>query len=185
MDFPCVEKENFLLQHCSPCHDTYVCTIWAHYHKLCPDSSHNIGRLARKPRNLEHDRSFCEGFFETYSIYPAWYFSLQICHIIRHHAKDLRWSDRFLFFYARFKLWSKRRAWRFLARGRASLNLHWISKETWYYESKNDFYQKSWASDHVPVVQTGPTSCRFGRNLSFSPGVNGKVWDTPVGTLSM
>src|SRR3954466_6135585 len=46
IDFPCVEKENILLRHCSPSHDTYVWTIWAHYHKLCRDSRHNIGRLA-------------------------------------------------------------------------------------------------------------------------------------------
>jgi hypothetical protein len=41
----CVEKENLLLQHCKPSQDAHVCTIWAHYHKLCPDSSHNIGGL--------------------------------------------------------------------------------------------------------------------------------------------
>jgi hypothetical protein len=41
----CVEKENFLLQHCKPSQDEHVCTIWAHYHKLFPDSSHNIGGL--------------------------------------------------------------------------------------------------------------------------------------------
>src|SRR3954470_21111455 len=48
-------------------------------------------------------------------------------------------------------------------------NLHWISEETTYCESKNDFFKKSWAIDHVPIVQTGPTSCRFGRHLSFLP----------------
>jgi hypothetical protein len=41
----CVEKENFLLQHRKPSQDAHVCTIWTHYHKLCPDSSHNIGGL--------------------------------------------------------------------------------------------------------------------------------------------
>jgi hypothetical protein len=41
----CIEKENFLLQYRKPSQDAHVCTIWAHYHKLCPDSSHNIGGL--------------------------------------------------------------------------------------------------------------------------------------------
>ena len=95
--FSCVERENFLLQHRKPPQDAHVCIIWAYYHKLCPDSSHNIGHLTRKPRNLEHDRSFCEGFFETYSIYQVWYFYLQLCHIIRHHAKDFHYSDFFEF----------------------------------------------------------------------------------------
>src|SRR3954470_11534907 len=44
-------------------------------------------------------------------------------------------------------------------------NLHWISEETTYCESKNDFFKKSRAIDHVPVVQTGPTSYRFGRHF--------------------
>src|SRR4051812_13546217 len=42
-------RGKILLQHYSPSHDTYVCTIWAHYHKLCLDSSHNTGHLTRKP----------------------------------------------------------------------------------------------------------------------------------------
>ena len=63
MPFWCDKKENILLQHCLPCHDAHVFTIWPYYHKLCLDSSHNIGHLTRKPRNLERDRSFCEGFF--------------------------------------------------------------------------------------------------------------------------
>jgi hypothetical protein len=41
----CVEKENFLLQHRKPSQDVNLCTIWAHYHKLFPDFSHNIGGL--------------------------------------------------------------------------------------------------------------------------------------------
>ena len=47
--FWCDEMENFLLQHCSSSQDAHVCTICAHYHKLCRDSSHNIDRLASKP----------------------------------------------------------------------------------------------------------------------------------------
>src|SRR5215216_2527504 len=54
-------------------------------------------------------------------------------------------------------------------------NLHWISEETTYCESKKNFFKKSWAIDHIPVVQTGPTSCRFGRHLSFLPGMDEKV----------
>ena len=38
---------------------------------------------------------FCEGFFETLAIYQVWYFSLQICHITRHHEKDLPRLDHF------------------------------------------------------------------------------------------
>ena len=69
MPFWCDKKENFLLQHCLPCHDAHVFTIWPYYHKLCLDSSHNIGHLTRKPRNLEWDRSFCEGFFLRHNQY--------------------------------------------------------------------------------------------------------------------
>ena len=86
--------------------------------------------------------NFWEGFFETLAIYQGLYFSMKLCHIRRHHAKDLHWSDRFWIFYASFKLWSKRRTWRFLSRGWASLNLHWISEETWYFESKTHFFKK-------------------------------------------
>jgi hypothetical protein len=46
MPFWCDEKESFLLQHCKPSQDAHVCIIRAHYHKLCYDSSNNIGRLA-------------------------------------------------------------------------------------------------------------------------------------------
>src|SRR4051812_23668620 len=45
MVFPCDEKENFLLQHCSPYQCPHACIIWAHHHKLCRDSAHNIGPL--------------------------------------------------------------------------------------------------------------------------------------------
>ena len=136
-----------------------------------------------KPWNLKHDSSFWEGLFEMQSIYQVWYFSLQPCHIKWRHAKDLHCSDSFWIFYASFKLWSKRRAWRFLARGWVSPNLHWISNKTAYCESKNDFCKKSWAYDNVHVVQIVPTSYRFGRNLSLSPWVDRKVWDTQVGTF--
>ena len=102
MTFWCDEKENFLLQHCSPFQDAHVCTIWAHYHKLCRDSSHNIGRLAWKTWNLELDSSFWEGFFEIFAIFQVWYFFLQLCHIIWHHAKVLHYLDRFWISYARF-----------------------------------------------------------------------------------
>ena len=136
-----------------------------------------------KPWNLKHDSSFWEGLFEMQSIYQVWYFSLQPCPIKRRPAKDLHCSDSFWIFYASFKLWSKRRAWRFLARGWVSPNLHWISNKTAYCESKNDFCKKSWAYDNVHVVQIGPTSYQFGRHLSFSSGVDRKVLDTPVGTF--
>src|SRR3954462_8243850 len=33
--FPCDEKENFLLQHCSPYQCTHACIIWAQHHKQC------------------------------------------------------------------------------------------------------------------------------------------------------
>ena len=127
MAFRCDEKENFLLQHCSPSHDTHVCTIWTHYLKLYHDYSNNIGHLTWNPENLDWDRPFCEGFFKTQWIYQVWYFSMELCHIIWHHAKVLHCFDRFLIFYAHFKLslnFLNRGAWWFLARGRVSLNLH-------------------------------------------------------------
>ena len=38
---------NFPKWYCSSSQDAHMCIIWAHYHKICRDSSHNIGRLAR------------------------------------------------------------------------------------------------------------------------------------------
>ena len=73
----------------------------------------------------------------------------------------------FLNFLCPFQLLSKRLGWRFLARGRASLNLKWISDEISYCETKNDFSTKSWALDHVSVVQICPTSYWFSINLFF------------------
>jgi hypothetical protein len=46
MVFPCDEKGNFLLQHHKQSQDAHVCTVWAYYHKLCLDSSHNIAHLS-------------------------------------------------------------------------------------------------------------------------------------------
>ena len=133
------------------------------------------------PWNLEHDRSFCEGFFMMFAIFQVQYFSLQLWHIIWHHAKVSHCLDHFWICYARFKLYSKRRAWSFLARGWASLNLKWISDEIACCEPINDFFKNSQALYHVLVVQILATSYRFGRNLSFSWGTDGKVPDTPVG----
>ena len=74
--FRCNEMENFLLQHCLSSQDAHVCPIWEHYHKLCYDSSHNIGHLARKSWNIEHDSPFWEGIFEIFAIFHVWYFLL-------------------------------------------------------------------------------------------------------------
>jgi hypothetical protein len=54
-----------------------------------------------------------------------------------------------------------------------------------YFESKNNFSKNSWALDHVPVVQIWLASYRFGNNLSFSWGMDGKVPDTPVEKFSI
>jgi hypothetical protein len=137
------------------------------------------------PWNLEHDSPYCEGFFVMCAIIQVYYFSLQVWHIIWRHAKVSRCLDHFWIFYARFKLYSKRRAWRSFARGGVSLNFHWISDEIACCEPNKYFYKKCWALYHVPVVQIWPASYRFGRNLSFSRGVDGKVPDTQVGKLSI
>src|SRR3954462_3956618 len=42
MAFSCDEKENFILQHCSPYQCPHACIIWAQRHKLCRDSTHKI-----------------------------------------------------------------------------------------------------------------------------------------------
>ena len=94
------------------------------------------------PWNLEHDRSFCEGFFMMFAIFQVQYFSLQLWHIIWHHAKVSHCLDHFWISYAHFKLYSKQRAWSFLARGWASLNLKWISDEIACCEPINDFLKK-------------------------------------------
>ena len=33
---------NFLVQHCLPCQDVHVCTIWPHSGKLCHGCGHNM-----------------------------------------------------------------------------------------------------------------------------------------------
>ena len=143
---------NYLKWYCSSSQDACLCTIWAHYHKLCRDSSHNIGRLAWKPWNIEHDSPFWEGFLEIFEI-PSWiFFIVNISHNMTPREGFILLSP-FLNFLCPFQLLSKRRAWIFLARGRASLNLQWISDEISYCETKNDFSKKSWAIDHVRVVQ--------------------------------
>jgi hypothetical protein len=89
----CVEKENILLQHRKPSQDAYVYTIWAHYHKLCPHFSDNM---------IGH---FVKDFFMIFTIFQVQYFSLQLWHIIWHHAKVLHCLDHFLISYAHFKLY--------------------------------------------------------------------------------
>ena len=156
MVFRCDEMENFLLQHCSSSQDAHVCPIWEHYHKLCRDSSHNIGHLAWKSLNIKHDSPFWEGFLEIFAIFQVWYFFIVTMwyNMTSREGFTLFWSFLIsLNFLYPFQLFSKRRAWRFLAQGRALLNLQWISDEISYCKTKNDFSKKSWAIDHVPVDQ--------------------------------
>ena len=153
MVFRCDEMENFLLQHYSSSQDARVCIIWAHYHKPCRDSSHNIGRLDWKPWNIEHDSPFWEGLLEIFEIFQVWYFFIANMSHNMTSREGFTLFRPFLNFLCPFQLLSKWRAWIFLARGRASLNLQWISDEISYCETKNNFSKKSWAIDHVPVVQ--------------------------------
>jgi hypothetical protein len=56
--FLCNEKENFLCQHCPCFQDACLCTIWAHFNKLCHGCGYNTRHLARKPRLFVEDNSF-------------------------------------------------------------------------------------------------------------------------------
>ena len=47
---------------------------------------------------------FCEGFINKLWIFQVWYFSLQVYHIIWHHAKDSPRLDLFWISYAFFSL---------------------------------------------------------------------------------
>jgi hypothetical protein len=94
-------------------------------------------------------------FFEIFAIFQVWYFSLQLFNIISHHVKVFHCFYRLSIYYAHLQLWLKRRAWTFLAWGWTSLNLQWISDEIADCESKKDFSKKkSWALDHVHVIQS-------------------------------
>ena len=128
---------------------------------------------SHKTSNMEGH--FREVFFGTLVIFQVWYFSLRICHIIWHHAKVSHRLGHFWISYAFFNPCSKQRAWIFLYRDRASLDLQWIYDEIAYCEPNNYFLKQTWALDHVPVVQILPTSYRFSRNLSFSRRVDEKV----------
>jgi hypothetical protein len=86
--------------------------------------------------------------FSKFNTFPCNYNTLW------HHKKVSRCLDYFLNSYACLKLYSKQRAWRFIARSWVSLDLRWISDKTTYCGPKNDFYKKSWALYHIHVVQT-------------------------------
>jgi hypothetical protein len=55
-------------------------------------------------------------------------------------------------------MWSKRRAWTFLARGRILQKYLWVSDKTSTCEPENDFLEKSWANYNAALVQIFPTS---------------------------
>ena len=103
--------ENFIRQYCLPCQDAHVCTIWAHYHKLCHHGGHNIGCLAWKPYNFILDSSFWEHFLKIFEILQVCYFIWILGHIISHNAKVFHFFEFFWITYACFKTRWKRRAW--------------------------------------------------------------------------
>ena len=126
---------------------------------------------------------FVKVFWDIINIPSLIFFLLTMSHNIT--PREGFALDHFFIFYARFKLSSnfvEQPAWRFLARDRASLNLHWIFDKIAYCEPKNYFCKKTWVSDDVPVVHIWPTSCRFTRNLSFftrggRKGFGSPYWD--------
>ena len=65
-----------------------------------------------------------EHFFKIISVLQVYYFSWKLGHIWWHNAKVSQFFDFFWFFYARFKMRLKRRAWPFLASG-------WILENFW------------------------------------------------------
>jgi hypothetical protein len=119
---------------------------------------------------------FWEGVSTIFVIVQVYYFSSQLGHIIWHNTKVLLFFWFFWISYALFKMWSKRRAWTFLARG-------WILHNYIYgslikhllVNPENDFWKKSWANYDIVVVQIYRASCWIGKSLSFLWKVNAKL----------
>ena len=54
---------NYFWQYCLSRKDSQMCQVWALYHKLCHENSHNFRHLAWKAWMFIHDKSFCERMF--------------------------------------------------------------------------------------------------------------------------
>ena len=105
-------KWKLLRQHCLPFQYAPLCTIWDHLNKLCHECGHKIDHLAWKPWIFTHDSSFLRTLFENnYSMTSLLFFLKTWSHIM----SQCEGFPIFWFFYARFKMRSKRRTWLFLA----------------------------------------------------------------------
>ena len=90
---------------------------------------------------------FVKVFWDIINIPSLRFFLLTMSHNIT-PRQGFALFRSFFIFYPCFKLSSnfvEQRAWRFLARGQASLNFHWFFDKIAYFEPKNDFCKKSWA----------------------------------------
>ena len=77
--------------------------------------------------------------------------------------------------YADCKLWSKRQAWPFVARGWILQNFCCFFDEMNTFVPKNDIWKKSWANYESPLVQIWPRSYQIERILSIWRGVDRKL----------
>ena len=125
MVFSSKENENFLRQHCLTFQDTPLCTIWDHFNKLCHECGHKSDHLAWKPWIFTHGSSSLRTLFKNNSRITSLLFFLGTWpHIMTQcEGFPIFWFF-FWIFYARFKMWSKWRAWPFLASG-------WILENIW------------------------------------------------------
>ena len=73
--------EFFCWQHCSPSHCARMCRICAYLNKLCYESGHNIGSLARKPYIFVLGSFFFRTLFhESFRIASLYFFLLTMPH---------------------------------------------------------------------------------------------------------
>jgi hypothetical protein len=89
------------------------------------------------PWNFEHDRSFYEGFFMMFEICQVPYFSLQIWHIIWHHAKVSYCLEHFLNFLCPFQTILKIAGMKLLSLGLSLAKLEvdlWWNSMLWTYK---------------------------------------------------
>ena len=133
MNFPSKEIENFLRQHCLSFPGAPLCTIWGHLNKLCHECGHKIDHLTWKPWIFTDDSSFPRTLFlNNYRITSLLFFLKTLSHMMTQcEGFPIFWF--FWIFYARFKMWSKRRAWPFLDSG-------WILEFFWCLKEKIDTY---------------------------------------------
>jgi hypothetical protein len=129
MNFLWEEKENTQNEDCLPSHVAHMCAIWGHLNKICHDFGLDLAHFAWKSWNAILGSSFLRRVFSNICD------SQSLLTLLTTRSHNMIQCEGFTFFdffwisYARFKLWSKRWAWSFLARSWFLQKYYWIYDE--------------------------------------------------------